>query len=108
MRMILVATLAIAPLPAKNNEGAKRLNGYGGKLFFHAKRAFSPLAMLGAAAYAGIRQESDCPTMAGSGIHSALAFALDSTLHQDPRYLRSGGTASDFWPDIQRKMLRKK
>ena len=107
MRMILVATLAIAPLPPKNNEGAKRLDGYGGK-FFHAKRAFSPLAMLGAAAYAGIRQESDCPTMAGSGIHSALAFALDSTLHQDPRDLRSGCSASDFWPDIKRKMLRKK
>jgi hypothetical protein len=82
-----------------------------GKLHFHAKRAFSPLAVLGAAAYAGIRQESDSPreweqgatgygrrlgsTMAGSGIHSALAFGLDSTLRQDPRYFRSGGTG--FW-----------
>jgi hypothetical protein len=34
-------------------------------------------------------------TLAWSGIHSALAFGLDSTLHQDPRYFRSGGAG--FW-----------
>lgn len=34
-------------------------------------------------------------TMACSGIHSALAFGLDSTLHEDPRYFRSGG--GGFW-----------
>jgi hypothetical protein len=33
--------------------------------------------------------------VAWSGIHSALAFGLDSTLHQDPRYFRAGG--SGFW-----------
>jgi hypothetical protein len=33
--------------------------------------------------------------VAWSGIHSALAFGLDSTLHQDPRYYRSLGTG--FW-----------
>jgi hypothetical protein len=34
-------------------------------------------------------------TLAKSVIHSALAFGLDSTLHQDPRYFRSGG--GGFW-----------
>jgi hypothetical protein len=33
--------------------------------------------------------------VAWSGIHSALAFGLDSTLHQDPRYFRS--TDTGFW-----------
>ena len=28
--------------------------------------------------------------VAWSGIHNALAFGLDSTLHQDPRYYRKG------------------
>ena len=34
-------------------------------------------------------------TLAWSGIHSTLAFGLDSTLHQDPRYFRSRDTG--FW-----------
>src|ERR1035441_4801236 len=33
--------------------------------------------------------------VAWSGIRNALAFGLDSTLHQDPRYFRSGGAG--FW-----------
>ena len=33
--------------------------------------------------------------VAWSGIHNALAFGLDSTLHQDPRYFRS--TDTGFW-----------
>ena len=35
------------------------------------------------------------PRFASSGIHSVLAFGLDSTLHQDPRYFRSLDTG--FW-----------
>src|SRR5437868_2090354 len=82
-----------------------------GKLSFHAKNTYSPLAIAGVAAYAGVLQADGAPkewgsgataygkrfasTMAWSGIHSALAFGLDSTLHQDPRYFRSG--ASGFW-----------
>jgi hypothetical protein len=82
-----------------------------GKLRFHAKSTYSPLALMGAAAYAGVLQEAGAPkewgqgasaygkrfgsTVAWSGIHSALAFGLDSTLKQDPRYFRSGGTG--FW-----------
>ena len=34
-------------------------------------------------------------TVACSAIHGAIAFGLDSTLHQDPRYFRSLSTG--FW-----------
>jgi hypothetical protein len=82
-----------------------------GKLAFHATSTYSPQSMVGFAAYAGILQEAAAPTewgggagpfgkrfvstLAWSGIHSALAFGLDSTLHQDPRYFRSESTG--FW-----------
>jgi hypothetical protein len=83
----------------------------GAKFRFHAERVYSPWSMVGAAAYAGILQEVGTPeewgqgagaygkrfasTVGGSGIHSALAFGLDSTLHQDPRYFRSSDRG--FW-----------
>jgi hypothetical protein len=82
-----------------------------GKLRFHAEATYKPMALLGIAAYAGVLQADGAPkewgggaaaygqrygsTMAWVGIHSALAFGLDSTLHQDPRYYRSGATG--FW-----------
>jgi hypothetical protein len=82
-----------------------------GKLHFHGESTYSPLALATAAAYAGFLQKTDSPrewgqgaagygkrfgsTVAGAAIHSALAFGLDSTLKQDPRYFRSGGTG--FW-----------
>jgi len=81
------------------------------KLRLHAESAYSPTAILGIALYAGALQQADAPkeweqgagaygkrfgsTLAWSGIHSALAFGLDSTLHQDPRYFRS--RESGFW-----------
>jgi len=81
------------------------------KFHFHAENVSSPLAIAGTAAYAGILQADGAPrewgqgagaygkrfasTMAWSGIRSTLAFGLDSTLKQDPRYLRSG--AAGFW-----------
>jgi hypothetical protein len=81
------------------------------KLSVHVKNSFGPLALAGIAAYAGILQEADAPmewgqgaqgygkryasTLAYSGIHSALALGLDTTLHQDPRYFRS--TQTGFW-----------
>lgn len=81
------------------------------KLDFHIKQSVGPLAVVGSAAYAGILQAADTPTewgqggsgyrkrfastVACSGIHSAIAFGLDSTLHQDPRYFRSAG--GGFW-----------
>src|SRR5437868_6037623 len=82
-----------------------------GKLRFHARSTYVPLSIVGVAAYAAVLQADGAPkewgggaaaygkrfasTMAWSGIHSTLAFSLDSTLHQDPRYFRSGGTG--FW-----------
>jgi hypothetical protein len=82
-----------------------------GKLHYHAQATYEPLALMGIAAYAGVLQAAEAPTewgqggaaygkrfgstLAWSGIHGALAFGLDSTLHQDPRYFRSSGTG--FW-----------
>lgn len=81
------------------------------KLNYHVKRTVGPAAILGVAAYAAILQADHAPEewnqggeaygkrvgsmVAWSGIHSALAFGLDSTLHQDPRYFHS--TGSGFW-----------
>jgi hypothetical protein len=82
-----------------------------GKLRFHAERTFGPWALFGSAAYAGLLQEIGTPepwgqgaagygrrlasTLACSGMHGALAFGLDSALHQDPRYYPSHSTG--FW-----------
>ena len=82
-----------------------------GKLQFHAKRAYGPLALVGMAAYAGFLQEINSPkewgqggsaygeryasTLAWSGIHGTIAFGLDTALRQDPRYYRSDQTG--FW-----------
>jgi hypothetical protein len=82
-----------------------------GKLNFHAQSVFSPWSLAETAAYAGILQGLGTPkewgqdagaygerfasAIGGSAIHGALAFSLDSTLHQDPRYYRSGDTG--FW-----------
>ena len=81
------------------------------KLDYHIKQTVGPLAIVGDVAYAGILHEIDTPTEWGegwapygrrlastaacSGIHSALAFGLDSALHEDPRYFRS--TGGSFW-----------
>lgn len=76
-----------------------------GKLRYHARAIYGPWALAGTAAYAGILQELDAPkewgqgdgaygrrlasTAAAGAIHTVLAFGLDSTLHEDPRYFRS-------------------
>jgi|SRR5580704_11261825 hypothetical protein len=81
------------------------------KLKFHALRVASPWALAETAAYAGLLQGFDTPREWGEGagaygkrfasalgssaIHGTLAFGLDSTLHQDPRYFRSHD--SGFW-----------
>ena len=81
------------------------------KLNFHAQSVGSPTSLAESAAYAGILQGLDTPeewgqggaaygkrlasTLAASSIHAGIAFGLDSTLHQDPRYFRSRRTG--FW-----------
>jgi len=82
-----------------------------GKLLFHAESAYGPWSVAGIAAYAGFLQEIDSPkewgqggdayaervasTLGWAGIHGVLAFSLDSTLHEDPRYYRS--QSAGFW-----------
>lgn len=82
-----------------------------GKLQFHAEATYGPWAVTSFAAYAGLLQVINSPkewgqgagayekrfasTLGWSAIHSTLAFGLDSTLHQDPRYYRSRSTG--FW-----------
>jgi len=82
-----------------------------GKLQFHAENVYGPWALAGISAYAGFLQVIDSPkewgqggaaygerlasTAGWAGIHGVLAFGLDSTLHEDPRYYRSLGTG--FW-----------
>jgi hypothetical protein len=81
------------------------------KFEYHAKCAFGPGALLGDAAYAAVLQADNAPRewkqgaeafgerlgtmVAWSGIRNGLAFGLDASLHQDPRYYRSSGTG--FW-----------
>lgn len=82
-----------------------------GKLRFHAASVYRPSSLLGAAAYAGILHARNTPEEWGQGganygkrvgsavgysaVRATLAFGLDSTLHQDPRYFRSAGKG--FW-----------
>lgn len=82
-----------------------------GKLQFHAESAYGPSAVAGIAAYAGFLQKINSPsewgqgagaygdrlasTASWAGIHGVVAFGLDSTLHEDPRYYRSLRTG--FW-----------
>jgi hypothetical protein len=76
------------------------------KLTYHALKAYGPMALAESAVYAGYLQEVNHPrewgqgadgygkrlgsTLAYSGIRNALAFGMDTTLHQDPRYYRAG------------------
>jgi hypothetical protein len=82
-----------------------------GKLRFHAERTFGPASIAISGVKAGYLQMTDSPSewgqgasgygkrvgssVACSGIRGVLAFGLDSTLHQDPRYFRSVSTG--FW-----------
>ena len=110
MRSILVIGIALA-IPLTGLAQSFEPLDVNDKLNFHLMRSVGPLALVGDAAYAGILQEADTPTEWGqggtgyskrlastaacSGIHSAMAFGLDSALHEDPRYFRAA--AGGFW-----------
>jgi hypothetical protein len=110
VKVVLILAVAAA-IPNAGFAQSEEPLGTSAKLRFHAESTVSPLAIMGVAAYAGVLQADNAPTewgqgaaaygkrfgstMAWSGIHSAMAFGLDSTLHQDPRYFRLGGTG--FW-----------
>jgi hypothetical protein len=109
------STTAIAPTPITGIAPTSVIEiaplDWQGKLEFHAKATYGPWAIASFAAYAGFLQAINSPTewgqggeaygkrfastLAWSGIHSTLAFGLDSALHQDPRYYRSRSTG--FW-----------
>ena len=85
--------------------------GWQSKLRFHADSALGPRALVSSVVYAGLLQEADFPrewgqgslgyskrlgsTLAYSGLRNALAFGLDTALHQDPRYYPSRNKG--FW-----------
>jgi hypothetical protein len=107
--MVSLAVMAAIAFPALG-QTVEPL-GVTDKLYLHVKRTVGPMALVGDAAYAAILQKANAPLewkqgaeaygkrigsmVAWSGIHNAMAFGLDSTLHQDPRYFRSTGTG--FW-----------
>ena len=107
----LLTLLAISTMPVAGIAQSADAPDWKDKLRFHAESTYSPTALMGFAAYGGFLQKTDSPTewgqgagaygkrfgstLAWSGIHSVLAFGLDTTLHQDPHYYRAGGTG--FW-----------
>jgi hypothetical protein len=100
-----------AAIPLAGSAQSAEVLDWRAKLQFHAESTYAPTALIGFVAYGALLQKLDSPTEWGqgagaygervgstlrwSGIHSALAFGLDTTLHQDPRYYRAGGTG--FW-----------
>jgi hypothetical protein len=107
--LLIVALLVAVPFAA-SAQNTDPLD-WRGKLKFHAKGVYEPSAIGGFAAYAAALQEIDTPEEWGQGagaygkrfastvgwaaIYGTLAFGLDSTLHQDPRYYRSADKG--FW-----------
>jgi hypothetical protein len=111
MKKLLALSALWAVLPLTGLAQTTEAMDWQAKLEFHADNTYGPTAIVGFAAYAGILQRMNSPTewgqgagaygerfastLAWSGIHSTLAFGLDSTLHQDPRYHRS--LSAGFW-----------
>lgn len=107
----VLVLVALAALPIAGMAQTPEPMSWQDKLQFHAGTTYGPEAIVGFAAYAGLLQAINSPaewgqgsagygkrfasTIAWSGIHSTLAFGLDSTLHEDPRYYRSRRTG--FW-----------
>ena len=110
MRSMLIVAIVLA-IPVTGLAQPSTALGVTDKLRLHIKQTVGPFALVGDAAYAAILQESNTPprwgqggsgygkrfgsTVACSGIHSVMAFGLDSALHEDPRYFRSAG--GSFW-----------
>jgi hypothetical protein len=109
MRISSVVLLCVVPISAMT-QTIDRMD-VTSKLNYHLQSVGSPLSLMESAAYAGILQGLDTPkewsqgaagygerfasTVGASAIHATLAFGLDSTLHQDPRYFRSRDAG--FW-----------
>jgi hypothetical protein len=90
-------------------------NSWQTKLNFHASAAYSPWSLVGTAAYTGFLQGIDFPREWGQGasgygkrlgselayvgVRHSMGFALDTLLHEDPRYHRS--TDTGFFPRMK-------
>ena len=109
--MILLLLVLACAMPDASLAQTVDSFGVKAKVRFHAESVYSPWSLAGSASWAGIRQAADSPeewgqgaggygkrvasSVGGSAIHAVLAFGLDSTLHQDPRYFRSH--EKGFW-----------
>jgi len=109
--MTILSVVLLCAVPVVAMAQAVESLDLNGKLRFHEESVYGPWSMAGSSAYAGLLQELDAPEEWGQGvgaygkrfvstvgclaIHGALAFGLDSTLHQDPRYFRSRNPG--FW-----------
>jgi hypothetical protein len=107
--LIIGLTCAVSVVGIAETPGALDVSG---KLRYHAQRTFSPGSFAMSGVSAGYSQMTDSPTEWGQGgdgyskrvgsavassvIRAGLAFGLDSTLHQDPRYYRSD--SAGLWP----------
>ena len=107
VRMVVVIVVAAAIPVAGFGQTLEPLD-VTGKFYLHVNRTIGPMALVGDAAYAAVLHADNAllewgqggaaygkrlaSVVAWSGIHNALAFGLDSTLHQDPRYFRSTGS----------------
>ena len=92
--------------PGASNPGTLVDDTWQSKLSFHLHSAYGPEGVLGSIAFAGYFQATDSPrewgqggegygkrvasAVAYTGVRNALAFGLDSAMHQDPHYYRSG------------------
>jgi hypothetical protein len=81
------------------------------KLRYHAVQAYGSVGLVESVTYAGFEQEINSPrewgqgatgygkrlgsSLAYSGVRNALAFDLDTTLRQNPRYYRA--SEGGFW-----------
>jgi hypothetical protein len=106
VRRLLLLAVASAVFAASGMAQDSDPSAWQSKLRYHAAYAYGPSALAGSAAYVGLLQAVDFPkewghgaaaygqrlgsTLAYSGIRGVLSFGLDTTLHQDPRYYRSG------------------
>ena len=109
--MTILSVVVLCAVPAAGMAQTVDSFDLKSKLRFHGESVYSPLSLAGSAAYAGILQGIGTPEEWGQGggaygkrvastvgytaIYGVLAFGLDSTMHQDPRYFRSRSTG--FW-----------
>jgi hypothetical protein len=109
-RVLLASVLGLLFLDVSPAQQADATS-WQSKLSFHASTAYGPWSLVGTAAYSGLLQGIDFPKewgqgmsgygkrlgseLAYSGVRNTMAFALDTTLHEDPHYYRS--TDTGFW-----------